>query len=589
MHGRRSSTEGAVKVYARFRPLKKTETRATNITIDETSIRMPQSITASPLMHQRRLSNLGSEHTFPLTRVFQEHDTQESLYQHMCHDMVDSIHDGYNGTIIAYGQTGSGKTYSMFGTDHHPGIVPRFLRQMWEQLDDTTALVATLQFVEIYNEQIHDLLDHKHTSDPKIRERIDSRDFKIIFVQGASRKIVKDPEEALHCIHQGLKSRAVAETKMNDHSSRSHAVIIMNFDILYNDGTHYTPAVHFVDLAGSENINMSGATGLTQKEAMNINRSLSTLSLVIRKLKEGDTHIPYRDSKLTRMLTNSLGGSAKVAFLINVNAAEKHIRETARSLKLGMDATVMPNSMVEVRAESMEDLKRKIQSQKEVVDEQTLIIESLEAEIERQYQLSYSERSDLDNDDDDDGDETPFARMNAHCRRNSFVPTGVTDEHGRPLLTIETKSETPVEAEEEEEEEDENKETRITDSINRDLLQRQRDEFKHLQEDWDAARDNLEDQRDELVNQLAVMQGRIIEQKNQREQEQEQQLSREQEQSQRDTDETGKSVGYIVNSIASALLLLAMIFAMYKKISIKWIILLVILWIVSIVLWIWLW
>lgn len=501
----------AVSVFARFRPLRPKEEGCT-IQFSQNSITLPKlyedstpgrmSSRSSPSLPERRVST--TTYTFPMQEIFPESATQEEVYQGVCRGMIDSVHEGYNATVLAYGQTGTGKSHSMFGTTELPGIVPRFVHDLWNELDDETIMTCTVTFVEIYMEQIHDLLQMTH--ELQVRETEEKR----IFIQGAKQHKVQNAEQVLHLVHKGLETRSVAETHMNQRSSRSHAVLILQLDLKHPDGRHYSPTVHLVDLAGSENVNLSGVTGINMREATNINRSLSTLSLVIKKLKEGDKHIPYRDSKLTRILTNSLGGTARVSFLITVTSAVAHLKETTRSLKLGQDATVMPNQLIEVRAESLDDLRKQLKAEKQVTQEQRVIIEALEAEIQKRSAIlevsdseeeEEKERSDLDSEEEEKEEEEEkktLKRLNVHSRSASFVSTGQRDSQGRPMLTVDIPIVPPVSARS-------SRSVRIAEHVNREALRRMREEHESEASDWETERERIEHQRDELVAQIATL------------------------------------------------------------------------------------
>eukprot|EP00494_Astrolonche_serrata_P023433 UN23691 len=241
---------------------------------------------------------------------------------------------GFNVTLFAYGQTGSGKTYTMEGIPGSPGIIPQMIDHLFDQIldfDERVEFLVRVQYVEIYNEKIRDLLEPANT-DLRVRETKD----KGVYIEEAAKPYVGSPEEVLQLMDQGKLSRAVTSTGMNDTSSRSHAVfqlLIEQKDV--DTDAKKTAKVMLVDLAGSEKVRKTGATGSTLKEAQNINRSLACLGLVINSLTEGKTFIPYRDSKLTRLLSDPLGGNSKTCIIITASPAIFNREETISAMRFG--------------------------------------------------------------------------------------------------------------------------------------------------------------------------------------------------------------------------------------------------------------
>ncbi|XP_053673774.1 kinesin-like protein KIF21B [Anopheles nili] len=320
---------------------------------------------------------LGSDKAFTFDYVFDMSTTQVSVYNSCIEKLVDGALKGYNATVLAYGQTGSGKTYTM-GTgferavpEMQEGIIPRAVRHLFEGIaqlqqnpydEDGTYLGAVTfsvaaQFMELYNEEIIDLLDPYNKG---------GRVFKIfedanggISVAGATIKPLTGPQEALSCLQQGALARTTASTQMNEQSSRSHALFtilirrqrVMSAEQCGNvdgDTETLTSKFHFVDLAGSERLKRTGATGERAREGISINCGLLALGNVISALGDKTkkvSHVPYRDSKLTRLLQDSLGGNSQTIMIACVSPSDRDFMETLNTLKYANRARNIKNKV----------------------------------------------------------------------------------------------------------------------------------------------------------------------------------------------------------------------------------------------------
>jgi len=291
-------------------------------------------------------------HNFTYDFVYDPGSTQNFLYDNTAKPAVLSVLEGYNATMLAYGQTGTGKTYTMegfkySGCDPQRGIVPRSMEQIFKYIEASSNKNSTFMvrasYLQIYNEVISDLLKTDRTS-LSIRE--DKK--KGIFVEGLSEWAVRSPNEIYSLMQKGAMSRKTAWTNKNDVSSRSHAVFIIiveQMKTLDNDKQIKVGKLNLVDLAGSESVRITGATGERLEESKKINQSLSCLGNVIAALTDVKprTHIPYRDSKLTRLLKDSLGGNCKTTMMMMVSPAPEAFSETASTLKFGMRAKRIKN------------------------------------------------------------------------------------------------------------------------------------------------------------------------------------------------------------------------------------------------------
>ncbi|XP_077571450.1 uncharacterized protein LOC144195581 isoform X2 [Stigmatopora nigra] len=299
----------------------------------------------------RQLDDRTSTKSFAFDRVFTAEGTTNQLYQDIAKPLVVSTVEGYNGTIFAYGQTASGKTFTMMGSDMNPGIIPLAVDDVFRTIKKCPKkeFLLRVSYMEIYNETVTDLLVDSWKRKPlEVRETIN----KNIYVADLTEELVTSPAQALAWIRKGEKNRHYGSTKMNHRSSRSHAIFRMILESRERtdlasgenaDGAIIVSHLNLVDLAGSERTSQTRAEGARLKEGCNINSSLFTLGQVIKKLSEESQRnfINYRDSKLTRILQNSLGGNAKTVILCMITTAS--LDETLGTLQFASAAKKMKN------------------------------------------------------------------------------------------------------------------------------------------------------------------------------------------------------------------------------------------------------
>ena len=325
-----------VNVICRFRPMNDLERTSGNEQVcDFTS---PTSLT----FHSSREKNV---YRFNFDRIFPPSSTQQDIYDFGVKGIIDSVLDGYNGTVLAYGQTSSGKTYTMQGEmdeERTQGIIPRMINHVFKHIykNEGTDFMIKVSMIEIYQEKIRDLFD---VSRVNLNIREDS--IKGIYVDGASERYVGSPGDVLSLLEMGSANRAQAATNMNEHSSRSHSIFILTINQTNKiEGFSKIGKLYLVDLAGSEKISKTGATGHTLEEAKIINKSLTTLGRVINNLTDGkSTHIPYRESKLTRVLQESLGGNSKTCLIITCSPSIYNESESLSTLRFGERAKKIKN------------------------------------------------------------------------------------------------------------------------------------------------------------------------------------------------------------------------------------------------------
>ncbi|XP_077633289.1 kinesin-like protein KIF15 isoform X1 [Crocuta crocuta] len=349
-----SSNEGdAIKVFVRIRP----PTEGSGSADGEQNLCL--SVLSSTTL---RLHSNPEPKTFTFDHVADMHTTQESVFSTVAKGIVESCMSGYNGTIFAYGQTGSGKTFTMMGpseSDHFShnlrGVIPRSFEYLFSLIDREKekagagkSFLCKCSFIEIYNEQIYDLLDSA-SAGLYLREHIK----KGVFVVGAVEQVVASAAEAYQVLSGGWRNRRVASTSMNRESSRSHAVFTITIESMEKSNETVnirTSLLNLVDLAGSERQKDTHAEGMRLKEAGNINRSLSCLGQVITALVDvgngKQRHVCYRDSKLTFLLRDSLGGNAKTAVIANVHPGSRCFGETLSTLNFAQRAKLIKNKAV---------------------------------------------------------------------------------------------------------------------------------------------------------------------------------------------------------------------------------------------------
>ncbi|XP_043443127.1 kinesin-like protein KIF15 isoform X1 [Prionailurus bengalensis] len=348
------SNEGdAIKVFVRIRP----PTEGSGSADGEQNLCL--SVLSSTTL---RLHSNPEPKTFTFDHVADMHTTQESVFSTVAKGIVESCMSGYNGTIFAYGQTGSGKTFTMMGpseSDHFShnlrGVIPRSFEYLFSLIDREKekagagkSFLCKCSFIEIYNEQIYDLLDSA-SAGLYLREHIK----KGVFVVGAVEQVVTSAAEAYQVLSGGWRNRRVASTSMNRESSRSHAVFTITIESMEKSNETVnirTSLLNLVDLAGSERQKDTHAEGMRLKEAGNINRSLSCLGQVITALVDvgngKQRHVCYRDSKLTFLLRDSLGGNARTAIIANVHPGSRCFGETLSTLNFAQRAKLIKNKAV---------------------------------------------------------------------------------------------------------------------------------------------------------------------------------------------------------------------------------------------------
>lgn len=291
----------------------------------------------------------GPPKAFTFDGAYGVNSTTQQIYAEIGFPLVEGVTEGYNGTIFAYGQTGSGKSFSMQGITvpaTQKGVIPRAFDHVFEKIQVTEGAkyLVHASYLEIYNEEIRDLLGKDIKQKLELKEHPD----KGVYVQSLSMHLCKNVRMCEQVMERGWKNRSTGATLMNADSSRSHSIFTIHLERAETDGKgedHIRVAkLNLVDLAGSERQGKTGATGDRLKEATKINLSLSALGNVISALVDGkSTHIPYRDSKLTRMLQDSLGGNTKTLMVACLSPADNNYEETLSTLRYANRAKNIKN------------------------------------------------------------------------------------------------------------------------------------------------------------------------------------------------------------------------------------------------------
>lgn len=296
----------------------------------------------------------GKVKSFSFDHVYDDDAQQEQVYNQIAFPLIESVFAGYNATIFAYGQTGCGKTWTMEGPRKTPdaslrGIIPNSFIQIFDTINvnkvATTKYLVSVAYIEIYNEEIRDLLG----SNPEKRLALRQSPDKGVYVADLSRNIVTNVDQTQSLMDRGNGNRVVGATEMNALSSRSHSIFVINVETAEMDEETKEERIrvgklNLVDLAGSERQSKTKAAGQRLKEATKINLSLSALGNVISALVEGKgKHIPYRDSKLTRLLQDSLGGNTKTAMVACISPASDNYDETLSTLRYANRAKNIKN------------------------------------------------------------------------------------------------------------------------------------------------------------------------------------------------------------------------------------------------------
>ncbi|KNC29107.1 hypothetical protein FF38_14528 [Lucilia cuprina] len=385
-----------VRVVVRARPMDKNELQAGALSV----IKIDKLKRAITVVKPNATTNEPPKNYY-FDNVFDGESSQLDLYVDTARPIVEKVLEGYNGTILAYGQTGTGKTYTMSGNPESPqtkGIIPNAFAHIFGHIakaKENQKFLVRVSYMEIYNEEVRDLLGKDVTKSLEVKERPDIG----VFVKDLSGYVVHNADDLENIMKLGNKNRVVGATKMNSESSRSHAIfsITVERSELAEGGQQHVRMgkLQLVDLAGSERQSKTQATGQRLKEATKINLSLSVLGNVISALVDGkSSHIPYRNSKLTRLLQDSLGGNSKTVMCATISPADTNYMETISTLRYASRTKNIQNRM-HINEEPKDALLRHFQEEIERLRKQ------LEEGYEEEPQIEEEEEVDEEEDDDE--------------------------------------------------------------------------------------------------------------------------------------------------------------------------------------------
>ncbi|EFY96467.2 kinesin [Metarhizium robertsii ARSEF 23] len=332
------------------------------------------------------------DQVFAFDRVFDENTTQSDVYEGTTKNLLDSVLDGYNATVFAYGATGCGKTHTITGTAQHPGIIFLTMQELFEKIDERSQEKTTelsLSYLEIYNETIRDLLV-PGGSQGGLMLREDSNQAVTVF--GLTSHHPKNVQEVMDMIIQGNEYRTVSPTEANATSSRSHAVLQINISQKDRNADvnepHTMATLSIIDLAGSERASVTKNRGVRLTEGANINKSLLALGSCINALcdKRQRAHVPYRNSKLTRLLKFSLGGNCKTVMIVCVSPSSAHFDETQNTLRYANRAKNIQTKVTR----NVFNVNRHVKDFLVKIDEQMALINELKAQQKDAEQLFFA-------------------------------------------------------------------------------------------------------------------------------------------------------------------------------------------------------
>ena len=374
--------DGNIIVGCRFRPLNELEQNVPG----SLKIDFLEDTKSVVINHESAESKEPKEQCFTYDYVFPPSSEQKTVYECIALPIVEGVMQGFNGAVLAYGQTASGKTFTMAGPDIHDeslrGIVPRMVHTIFHDISKADAdleITVRISYFEIYLEKVYDLIDTKKKDLKVLEDKVRG-----VFIPGISTYCVNSAEELLMYMKLGQANRKVASTAMNPCSSRSHAIFFTTISQknTKNLSSEKTGKMLMVDLIGSESVEKIGSNAIS--ETKNINKSLTYLGIVINSLADGGLkHIPYRNSLLTRVLKESLGGNSRTALIVTCSLSPNNFPETTSTLRFGSRAKAVKNTPQVNKEFTVTALKLLIVKLEEQVREKNKIIDSIEEKLRK--------------------------------------------------------------------------------------------------------------------------------------------------------------------------------------------------------------
>ena len=392
-----------IKVYCRFRPLNEMEISLLKNNIgwiipEYDKIENKKNIIRIQNKNPELINTIDNRPSFSFDKIFSENSSQKEIYENIGKEIVKDVMDGYNGTIFAYGQSGSGKTYTMYGDIYDneiKGVIPRIIEEIFnyvELSDENISFQFKLSVVQIYKEIIFDLL----TGEKNLI--IKESPTKGIFIDNLSEVYLSSIDDFLYYSDIAESNRKKGETKLNRNSSRSHSIMILEVSQKFKRENIIKKGIlNLVDLAGSEKVSKTNAIGETLEEAKKINLSLSALGNVIHSLTSNSDYIPYRNSKLTRILKESLGGNYKTSLIVTCSPHSYNLDESISSLQFAQRVKNIKNKVkinIKYSYEELQQIVYQLKKKLEIANQKILKLKKGENFIE-DYDNNY-----LDNDDE---------------------------------------------------------------------------------------------------------------------------------------------------------------------------------------------
>lgn len=508
-----------IKVFLRCRPLNEKENGfSVEVSSEKNEVKVLD-------RHNSSINSSYDSKNFYFDHVFSPQAPQEDVYRTVVKPLIDQVLLGFNCTVFAYGQTGTGKTYTMEGyrsdenlsweADPHCGMIPRAISQLFDKLrDQENKFTVRVSFLELYNEDAYDLLSPIEDS-TKLRIYDDVSRKGSVIVGGLMEVVVNTKEHIFEILERGSAKRQTAATQLNACSSRSHTIFSITVNIregsMQGEELLKVGKLNLVDLAGSENIGRSGAQDIRAREAGSINQALLTLGRVITALVEKRPHIPYRESKLTRLLQDSLGGRTKTSLIATISPAPADYEDTMNVLEYASRAkNITNNPEVNQRtlrngqgSSEIDKLRKEIESLQE---RHTAEMGEIEYKVRNEVAVEFKREMERMK---QSYKETCEGHLNDIIRNRDEIFTQLEDakaEIDQKTQTIQTMEEriTNLEAERQADKETHEKQmgdiTKQLDAVNKQMndvskqmsdISKQRDDLKKQRDDLSRARDDL--------------------------------------------------------------------------------------------------
>ena len=385
-----------IQIYLRLRPCRNGSFDHPHLDISSSSKQIDIRV---PVEDQGYVNNTIRKHSYKFDKIFDSKTTQETIFNEVAKEVIDSTIDGYNGTIFAYGQTGSGKTYTITGgveSISQRGIIPRALSYIFEETKKRTLFTwkIYISYLEIYNNDgfdlLHDSTEKKYELEALPRVRIRENQFKQLILSGLSIHQIDNFQEGMALLMLGDDNRVVAETPKNDASTRSHCLFMIQIESQkIGEDVKTLSKLHIVDLSGSEKPSKSELSGVRMTEALNINISLFYLESVIIEINNKSKYIPYRNSMMTMCLRDSIGGNCKTRMIANLSSDFDDVFESLSTCRFAQRVALVKNTAV---VNEVVDPNILIQKQKGEIEE----LKNELAMLKGKNQKSFLEKEDID-------------------------------------------------------------------------------------------------------------------------------------------------------------------------------------------------